>query len=336
MFTFSLLGCNKEEPFQSDIPLESVLDEISVKDGRLSFEKTSTFELVMNNMHSKGKPHLDKSIEAIARRDGFVPFSERTTILSKSSSEEMVAEDTLILDPFFGSVINEDKEVEVNGVVYKISRYGTFFGNPLKLNRINELLVSLDSLKDNDSKGLSFVEYPEETEVADNLYQVEDGIYRYDTYPEDYYYEEPSDYAAVYTPPPANIAGEALPESFYDNLTTFPFDAHTIVGEIIESLFGRSRAHNIYFSDTRRVRVNFYSVNYVVYSAIGMNVKMQKKNWIGWSETDAQEIRMGWDGMVYEYKHPYYYSGNTPKRTELTKTPGVNDKLAFTVNILST
>lgn len=66
-----------------------------------------------------------------------------------------------------------------------------------------------------------------------------------------------------------------------------------------------------------------------------MNVKMQKKNWIGWSETEAQEIRMGWDGMVYEYKYPYYYSGNTPKRTELTKTPGVNDKLAFTVNILN-
>lgn len=45
MFTLSLLGCNKEEPFQSDNTLESVKDEISVIDGRLSFEKTSTFEL---------------------------------------------------------------------------------------------------------------------------------------------------------------------------------------------------------------------------------------------------------------------------------------------------
>ena len=285
-------------------------------------------------MHSKGNPTLDAKIALKAEKEGFVPFHERFAVLSKSSSEETIIEDTLILDPFFGSLLNQEREIEVNGVIFKITEYGTFFGNPLKLNRINEIIDSLNNNENGESGGLHSTIIIGENLVSDNLYLVEDEIYRYDTFNEDFYVEgpslkvEPNNLKSSYT------IGETLPEAFYDNLTTFPFEAHTLAGNIIESVFGRSRAHNIYFEENRRVRVNFYSVNYVVYSAIGMNVTMQKKNWIGWSPTTAQELRMGWDGMVYEYKFPYSYSGDTPVRTERTETPGVKTNLAYTVNIL--
>jgi len=72
-----------------------------------------------------------------------------------------------------------------------------------------------------------------------------------------------------------------------------------------------------------------------VYSGIGLNVKYQKKNWIGWSETSCEELIWGWEGIEYEYKLNYSLPYNsTPKRKEYTYVPAVKDKKALTINFL--
>ena len=112
--------------------------------------------------------------------------------------------------------------------------------------------------------------------VADKLYQVKDDIYLYDSFN----YKEPDEIGSStqiieISDPSASSNGSGFP---YGDIVTYKFDAKTFVGKIIQSLFGRSRAHNREFTSSRRIRVNFYSVNYIVYSAIGINVKYQKKN----------------------------------------------------------
>lgn len=52
----------------------------------------------------------------------------------------------------------------------------------------------------------------------------------------------------------------------------------------------------------RRLKGNFYYYNYLFYSEIGVTAKFQKKNWIGWSGTRADEIAIGWDNIVIEFK----------------------------------
>lgn len=82
--------------------------------------------------------------------------------------------------------------------------------------------------------------------------------------------------------------------------------------------------------------MNFYSVNYVFYSGIGLNVKYQKKNWIGWSNTKCEELTWGWDGILYSYNLPSHMptTGSTPTRKQYTYVPGVKNKKAYTINLL--
>jgi len=74
----------------------------------------------------------------------------------------------------------------------------------------------------------------------------------------------------------------------------------------------------------------------VVYSGIGLNVKYQKKNWIGWSKTDCEELRWGWEGLIYSYKLNYNMpsTGPAPVRKEYGYVPGISNKKAFTINIM--
>lgn len=234
-----------------------------------------------------------------------------------------VEEDTLIVDPYFAAVLNEDKEIEVDGFIYKVDEYGTFYGPSEKLEEIDSIISKLDNSKVSILPG---------EKVADKLYQVSDDIYLYDSFN----YNEPDEIGnstEIIEIPDASVSsgGSTSP---YGDIVTYKFEAKTLAGKAIENLFGRSRAHNREFNSNRRIRVNFYNVNYVVYSAIGVNVKYQKKNWIGWSKTECSEMRWGWDGFEYSFKlpHPMPISGPAPVRTQYTYVPGVKAKLAFTAN----
>lgn len=61
------------------------------------------------------------------------------------------------------------------------------------------------------------------------------------------------------------------------------------------------------FSKKRRVRGSFYFYNYGVYAEIGVQGWTDKKNWIGWSKTASDELRVGWDKVVLKKSVPDYY-----------------------------
>ena len=299
-----------------------VIDKsITIVDGKMNFPSHESFEDLMTQMHNIEKPELDNETYSKFQERGFTSLSNKKVINNlKAGGEDEFVDDTLVQDPFFASLLNENREISVNGVVYKITEQGTFFAPNDKLDRINEIIDNIGSSKKSEQIG---------TLVSENLYEVEDGVYLFDSFRASetvdvYEYEDMT----------AASAGSTNP---YGDIESHNFDAHTIVGGWIQGLFGRTRAYNRNFSDSRRVRVNFYSVNYVVYSAIGINVTYQKKNWIGWSKTDCAELRMGWDGIIYSYKLNYSVplSGpGSPVRSEYSYVPGIKTKKAFTINVL--
>lgn len=330
-FSLSLFisSCTKEDVLAKKKVVE-IEPSVTVKNGHLNFPSVESFKNLMTQMQANETPSLGDEICSKFEENGFRVLnskhkqsSKSSSNLSKFSSFVEVEEDTLIADPYFAAVLNEDKEIEVDGYVYKIDEYGTFFGPSDKLAEIDTIIKELD---ESEASAL-----PGEI-VADKLYRISDEVYLYDSFS----YNAPDEIGnstefIEITDPTAASGGSISP---YGDIVTYKFEAKTLAGKAIEALFGRSRAHNREFKWNRRIRVNFYNVNYIVYSAIGVNVKYQKKNWIGWSTTECEELRWGWDGFQYSFKLPYPMptTGPAPVQTQYTYVPGIKAKLAFTAN----
>lgn len=93
-------------------------------------------------------------------------YSSRTLDKGELSADSL---GSLVPDPAFASVLNDDLEIQVGSNLYKITPNGTFYtaiNNQEKLNQI---------LKDGYSAS-------NEKEVNENLYAVTDDVFRYDTY----------------------------------------------------------------------------------------------------------------------------------------------------------
>jgi hypothetical protein len=320
----AFISCEKEE---SVIPSNKLVVDPSVKvvDGRLKFDNPNSFTDLLTQMHENEKQSLDEDYYEEIEKQGFRGLNKGFITRLKSGFDEVV-EDTLVPDPFFASLLNDEREIEVNGVLYKITEYGTFFTAPQRLDELNEIIESYRSSK-KSSKG--------EELIDDNLYEIKNGLYLYDSQRilepvEDIYLPDDGGSSG------GSTGGSTTSTNPFENISWHNFDANTWVGTAFQALFGRTKAYTREFSSTRRIRVNFYSVDFKVYSGIGLNVKYQKKNWIGWSRTECEELTWGWEGIEYHYKLNYAYPSGTqtPVRKEYSGVPAVKNKKALTINFL--
>lgn len=276
LFLIIAVSCSNIEETELLKSNELVIDPtIEVVDGHIKFQTTESFRDLMSQMQTNEKPELGQNFYAKLEEQGFCGLNKVSSSSGLKSGELETVEDTLIPDPYFSSLLNENREIEVNGVVYKINEYGTFFGAADRLDEINEIIENFNS----NTKSAKNA-----TLISDYLYEVGDGLYMFDS---ERIIEpiEPGPGGGGSGGGSGGSGGSTTSNSPYDDIEYHSFDAHTIVGGWIQAAFGHNRAYNRNFSSTRRIRVNFYSVNYVVYSGVGLNVKYQKKNWIGWSDS---------------------------------------------------
>jgi len=182
---------------------------------------------------------------------------------------------------------NEDHEIQVDGTVYKITPFGTFIYMPEEEDRVDELILTLQ----NGGKINEF-------EKDDYFYEVEQGICRYDTFKE--VQEQTTEYAAE-IPGPSNTSN---PGSYEDIALHVITNKHTVVGKFLQNTFGFSASYSREFSSRRRIKLEFSSPNYILFSYINVKVRFQKKNWIGWSTTECEQLVLGWDGITYSFKNP--------------------------------
>ncbi|WEK21404.1 MAG: hypothetical protein P0Y49_09660 [Candidatus Pedobacter colombiensis] len=224
--------------------------------------------------------------------------------LVQSSPQEMEVVDAykeqieqLIPDENFAAVLNENLEVMVENTIYKVTPYGTFM---IEQPAYTGFIQRLNAIPYEEDQVL--VDDPfYQNRISDNVYQIEEGVTLIDTYEASVNQIENvlqvQDYPVTYS-----ATWQYRPDAdawIYDNLPTIKYGGKTWLGKLFESIFGREEIHTENFESKRRVRVNFYNMSWGVYSSIGVSVKMQKKNWIGWSGTNASELRMGWDAMEY-------------------------------------
>jgi|GEM_PF-2505876 len=84
----------------------------------------------------------------------------------------------------------------------------------------------------------------------------------------------------------------------YLNMKEYPIEFKKGFAGIAQTIFDNSTRYN-YFNNDYRISALIYNRNYAIIKTIGIKVKCQKKGWLWWNKTDAQEIRAGWDYIIY-------------------------------------
>lgn len=224
-----------------------------------------------------------------------------------SIQQDIINEEHLVEDPFISEIINEDLEVAVDDVVYRITPYGTLY-TPVDNYEAMEDVVeefNMDQLSLYDA--INYELYDNPIEHEDGLYEVAPGVMLYDTYEIVKTKEELSAGTAgiqqdvVKTVAVSNIQNEDVNAGIYSSLPVIKYGKHTFLGKIWSGIFGgaNNEVYTAKFSDNRRIKVSLYNRNYIFRKVLGLKVLTQKKNWIGWSGTNADEIRLGWDGISF-------------------------------------
>ncbi len=269
-----ITGCQKNQNILEDTENKS----INVVEGRLKFESLNTFSSVIKEMKAAPDIAPEKTLERLL---GYGKYNRFKNALKSASAGEVPAKDTLVDDPAFASVLNDKGEVQVGNSVYRITPNGTFMYLPAKENQVDQLTKKLES-------GNSIPE----TQQKPYLYKVDDGVYRYATF------VEANDNTIEYS---GGYGGSSGGNNNSSANSTKDIETHIITQE---GKLGFNASYIRYFDSQRRIKVKLSAPNFVIFTYLGVKVKFQKKNWIGWSKTKCDKIVLGWDGITYNLSEP--------------------------------
>lgn len=228
-------------------------------------------------------------------------------------------------NPNFARLINRDGEFMVNDTIYKITSNGTFFFERNKKKEFDVIFKQDTTICGNL--------------IGDRLYKIAEGIYRKDTY---YYKKEENVDKSI---DPINTKASSEHVSYganpnYNVFATYNMTHENLLQFLIKNIIGNYRAHTENFSnDKRRIRGEFYQNDHVVYTEIGAKGWTDKKNWIGWSKTESDELRVGWRDVLLVTKIPNHFKESADKMNQLVETadqyfyfPGTTSGTTYRVN----
>ena len=315
----AFVSCKKEE--SQNVKTDN--QGVQIKDGMLSFNNSTSFVSVVEDL--KSTPYLkpETKLMSLLGKNSYLAIKKTSFLKSSTGDSSIVVSDTLITDPTFASLLNDKREIEVENTVYRITPYGTFMFMPQLKSKVDSIILILEA-------GGQINETQKET----YLFEVLSGIYRYDTFKE---MEEQT----VEVGSPDTIPASTLKSAVTEDIEVHTIaNKHTIVGKFLQNTFGFSASFERNFESKRRVKLKFQSPNFILFSYITIKIEMQKKNWIGWSGTECQQLKLGWDGISYKFKNPVTIpnsfatkkSDPTTWRTGQIQPPASN-KTYFTVEI---
>jgi hypothetical protein len=259
-------------------PVDEQTTNSLVNNGRVKVETTQDLEILQNNLingNISGKDFGDdfKNLYSLNLENN----------KTKSGGEDYFYNDTLVPDTSFAKILNIDREIQVGDFIYRITPKGTFFCTD---DKYLEMIQSISNFVP------PIVEYTNCDE--ERLSMINDGIYRYDTFGESF------DEFEVEMEDDIDLKSTKSGEPDISTFKKCRYSAKTWVGKQIAGIFGRNKWESTSFNSRRRVQVKFYNFNYVIKQEIGISVRFRKKNWIGWSGTRCKEMRLGFEGIIYQ------------------------------------
>lgn len=305
-FLLILSSCSQEELKLKEIEDQSFSGDQKIVDDKLAFASKKALEDFINE---KSEDEFIKDAKMLRKR-GFKPlapiFTEDETkkkkefllrkkknLLSKSSlytsknyeGADLDVDDEIIFDPRFAALLNENREIIVDGYLYVYTTKGLFYS---KVEHEEKLRTFLQSL---------------ETKMVQNKYlQPLEPCSAIETSQDVYFY---SDCGGGGSGGGGGYTG-GTPSNNYDD---FPLDIKRSLGvctvdddSLWQQVFGEAETCHDYFADDRRAKTKFWNQNYLIFSSIGVAVKHQKRNWGIWDSSNATDyIEMGLTNVSFKY-----------------------------------
>lgn len=235
----------------------------------------------------------------------FLSTLTRTDLL-KAKKEGLVfePEDSIIPNPTFAKILNPKREVIVGGKTYRFVETGVIIYGP-KVR--GEVIDNLDPKR--------YADMPEDTEI-----HVGPGIdFTRIEYVEPISFEFNRGGSQSQVKPGLNKRGELVLEGGdvvpATNVHIVEYaegngDANGFQKKL-SSLFGTSVVATAYFDSSHRMKLRTFSQKFLVFSEVGMTVRMQQKFLGIWWRKVPQDGRYGWQGLELKYKYtgPSFPSG---------------------------
>jgi hypothetical protein len=258
-----------------------------------------------------------------AKRKSAGPSMAGGAMSREALAADEVITDQLVPDPNFAAVLNDQLELQVGDQLYKVTPEGTYIAQEANRQAMEQMV--------NDNS-LSSADYTPGTLLGDGTYAMGNDIMRYDTYQEDpnsvslrLLPQDDGTGGGVGTGPGGNLPPSspcaikqpftpafpgALPDASYCAFPSYLYGAKTVVGGLLQGLFGVNSARENNFDSDHRLSLKLYSFNYKVYASIGLKAKFQEKGIFGiWSKTDCPKIILGWDAVVFEAQQAFSAPG---------------------------
>lgn len=214
---------------------------------------------------------------------------------------EAAGYDSIVPDMDLARVLNVRGEVQIADTVYKISNKGTYY---FHVDKEAYFTTNYDNIIQEEGQI-----------IGNNLYQIIDGIYLYDTFKDrgNTYFEENkrpiiiddlgSDDTSSDTDIEVEIPTYDPSEIDWSIFPTYYTDNASGISWVWQKLFGCDKGYLYGLTENRRVKVKLYYYNYVFWASTGAYVVMQKKNWIGWSGTNAKKLYLQWKNIIFKSKY---------------------------------
>lgn len=312
LFTVIVIGiimipvtnCTDElEPVENGTPiLESRAHDELLKDvvPRLSFANNDELLRAINFGESPNRGRLLEPVDTVvfpgspqdSIEGNFRSMVEARAFGSTLSVYEALGYDTLVPNIRFARLLNVKGELAVRDTVYRITSDGTF-SYPVGMESEFETFLEDYTLE-------------EGTEVTENYYSFNIGSNRdamlFRTYKEDELIDCSG--GGISSDEDLDSSPTEIPEPKESSFPLYYCDRKTDFGHWFQKWFGTTKTITINFNEKRRVRGSLYYYNYIVYKESGVKGWTDKKTWIGWHKTDADELRVGWRKIVLRRKTP--------------------------------
>lgn len=314
--TILMIGCTKESINDPNIPntdqkstRSEVLPDTNL---RLAFPDIETFQSEIKNIDYDGRSNsLNKLASKYLRDD--IASRKYVGLLSKINSPATIGDvtyyealgyDSLVPNINLACLLNSKGEVEVGLNVIKIAPEGTYifpkeYEGEFEKNYYYEKNkgIPIDSIRNKIGEHVILYKTFDENPGSYSTVSLGDCT----EFPE-------SDFDTIVDDVKCDsvqiLKTTGINEPDFNTFAQFSADRHTAIGKLIQQIIGASKKHTIKYNNKRRLGGSFYFYNYGVYSEIGVKGWTDKKNWIGWSKTACDELRVGWKNVILLVKYP--------------------------------
>jgi hypothetical protein len=198
--------------------------------------------------------------------------------LKKSEARAVDLDDDVIIDDNFAVLLNQDREIIVEGKLYKYQENGVF--------EVPEERIADFRAYQNGSK-------------LKSSYNKESFIFHKMNYKMDIV-EDCGSYGGSVG------SGTSAPEPvFEDAMKNFEITTFRRNPSLWGDLFGYSRKEIISLPDSKRVKIKYWDQNWVFFKSFGAEIRFQKRVtflWIsGWQKSYPKKIKLGLNNLQYNY-----------------------------------